>query len=440
MAKRHRSSTTRVVAIACFAFSFFLAPIAEAACTGTPPAIPMFYGDRGNLDRPFVVPGDHAGGGTWVTNGGRVTLTLASCPPAPPPQDFDQKNHVVALVFTPPGGKQRNALLWAANCTAVDEQACSGQLGGGIAKCANTPFVVTGSTGDTGKGLFFDVPVITSAGLPDLTGPATIVVTTKASPGCALGGPIANCKAASLQTPAPIFCVDDLYQAPCSPSPDPVFGNFTVLPELNDYKSLCRDKGDKPSCASSGGLPLRLAIDKRGNALIPIKWVGVLRGKGRPDSDCPPSTDDDACDTRKFAGYTGINAFPGNPAPINLPAGAVGSYNMRGAKFNISITASQTDDGYELRLEGVAHKPKSVLRLPSGADGGAPNQFFNFADRMQGGVGSILLGQSGSPGVCTAASGADEDPPTAPRQRCNSDGECGAGRVCAGFRGFARSY
>jgi hypothetical protein len=437
MAKRYRSSATRIVAIACFSLSFFLAPIAEAACTGDPPTIPMFYGDRGQLDRPFVVPGDHAGGGSWVSNGGRVTLTLASCPPAPPPPDFDLQNHVVALVFTPPGTGQRNALLWAANCTAADEQACSGQLGlGGVAKCAKNAFQVTGDN----RSLFFDVPATTSVGLPDLTGPATIVVTTRPNPRCDLGGPIPNCKAAALQNPPPVFCVDDLHQAPCSPTAHPVFGNFTVLPELNDYKSLCRDKGDKPSCASAG-LPLRLAVDKRGNALIPIKWVGVVKGPGGPDAPCQPSPiDDSGCSRRKFAGYTGINAFPGNTAPINLPAGDVTSYNMRGAKFNIAITASQTDDKLELRLDGVAHKPKSVLRLPSGTNGGPPNQFFNFADRMQGGVGSVLLGQSGGPGVCSTASGADEDPPTGPRQRCNSDGECGAGRVCAGFRGFARDY
>lgn len=180
---------------------------------------------------------------------------------------------------------------------------------------------------------------------------------------------------------------------------------------------------------------MRFAIDKLGNALIPIKWTGVLRGRGNPNAPCPASTDDDACGRRKFVGYTGIDAFPDRPGPIRLSEGvAVKSFNMRGGEFvNVPITASLTSDAMELRLEGEAHKPKGVLRLPSG---GSPHEFFDFRSRMLGSVGPIELRLTGGPGVCQD-NGVEQ--PSAGRVRCDRDDKCGdGGRVCAGVRAFAK--
>jgi hypothetical protein len=420
---------------------------AFAACSTVPPQPQVFRGARGKIDRPFVIPGDGAGGSVWVGNGGRVALTIDGCPA--PTEDFDKGSDVVAIVFTPPSGGPRNALLLAHDCSGVDVGACQGQLqGSGKAVCQKATILVPGGT-DRGKSLAFDMPRLSSvSALPDLAGPATSSVTKKAKPRCDIGSPaVPTCKNAT-QPNAPLFCVDTLYQGdPCtSDSRHAVFGNFTVLPELNNFQKLCRDSGDKPNCLlGNSPTALRFAVDKRGNVLIPFEWTGVLRARGSAGSPCPRGSDQ--CDRRKLRGYTAVDPFPADPAKnvVKLPSGvAVKSFNMQGAEFvpPPAITASVSSDNLEFRLEGEAHKGKSVLRIPSCNDSNpscTPNTFFNFTDRMQGSVGSVPIARTGKQGTCEKV-GAGDEPPTAPRKRCTSDGECGSGSVCAGFRAFARGH
>jgi hypothetical protein len=424
---------------------------AFAACSTVPPKPETFRGAKGRVDRPFAVPGDTGGGSVWVGHGGRVALTIDGCPA--PTGDFDKSTDVVAIVFTPPSGGPRNALLLAHDCAGVDVSACQGQLqGSGKAACAKATILIPGGT-DKGKSLAFDMPALASVNaLPELAGPATIVVTRKDKPRCDIGGAtVPNCKSDTQPNP-PLFCVDDLFQGdPCtSNTRHAVFGNFTVLPELNSFQKLCRDSGDMPKCLlGNAPVNLRFAIDKRGNALIPFQWTGVLRARGSGGSPCPPGSDD--CDRRKLRGYTAVDPFPSDPAKavLQLPAGvSVKSFNMQGAEFvpPPAITAALSSDSLEFRLEGEAHKGKSVLRVPSCDDRNpscAPNSFFNFTGRMQGSVGPVAIARTGQAGVCEKAGAGDEQPggPTpTPRKRCTSDAQCGTAYVCAGFRAFAGGH
>jgi hypothetical protein len=402
---------------------------AGAACSDIPRVPETFRGAKGSIDRPYVTPGDTTGGPEDRSD--RVTLTLDACQPAQ--AVFDEKTDVVAILFTPPAGGTRNALLLATSCTGVDEPACATQLGTGAkAQCVKTP-LHEGSPAGKSRQLWFDVPDLATTSLPNLTGPAAMVVTDKTALRCDIGGQVTpTCKLDSQPKP-PLLCIDDLFSdAGCGTNTaHPVFASFTVLPPTNDYRKLCDNGGPAPSCALDLALAFRFTIDKRGTALLPINWRGVLRARGSSGKPCAL---DDECDTRALEGRTAVEPFSNDPnkTVINLPPGVrVRSFDMRGSEFvpPPSITFGLSADGNELLLEGEAHKGKSIIRIPSCDDRTpcTPNQFFNFTDRLENHVGPIKVRHSGGPGVCNVSGG----------KRCTTDADCGPGVVCTAFRAFA---
>lgn len=395
----------------------------NAACSAVAPAPEILVGAKGSIDRPFVVPGDIPGGGPGGPDGqgGRTVLTLDAC--QPPGAEFDKKDHVVAIVFTPPLGGTRNALLLAQKCTDVDTALCASQLGGGKVECVKTNVLVPGGT-DKGKELAFDVPEIPTA-LGKLAGPAAVVVTKKDELRCDVGSTSVPLCTDTTAAPQPIFCVDDLSQGPCDAAvKHTLFPAFTVLPAINDFQKLCKDSGTFPQCASGVGYKFEFAIDKAGNALVPLRWRGILRAAGGGNAPCTQGQ----CDTRVLQGFTSVDPFPGDPAKevIDLPAGSVKSYNMRGGEFTPppTIHVGISPDLLELRVEGVAHKGKSVLRFPSGAT--APNTYFDFRNRMQNGVGPVDIKRQGGPGVCDGFKGG----------KCLTDADCAPDK-CGQYRAFA---
>lgn len=414
---------------------------ARAGCSNIPAPPVSFRGAKGTVDRPFVIPGDTGGP---ADSGGRVTLILDACQPAA--AVFDPNDHVVALIFTPPSGGARNALLLTKRCDDSVEKACEAQLQpNGKAACVPTTLHVEGGgkSGDD-RLLWFDMPKITAAsGLSDLAGPAAIVVTGKSSLRCDVGGQTTpTCK--SDTTPAsPLVCIDDFFVDPgCGLSfLHPEFGNFTVLPTLNDFQKLCKDEGAAPNCVfdETKAEAVRFAIDKRGNVLLPVNWRGVLRAKGSPTGAA--CTTASACDTRKLRGKSRIDPFLNDPAKdvIKLPSGVVKSFSVRGAEFvpppeiTVGLTNPGSPDQNELLLEGEAHKAKSVVRIPSCDETVSPcvpNSLFNFTDRLANQVGPVTVPRKGGPGICDEPGG----------KKCTSDANCGSGVACAGVRAFALGH
>lgn len=401
---------------------------ARAACSGAPPVPEVFRGAKGSIDRPFVVPGDKPGGGPGNPDGdgGRAALILDSCQPAT--AEFDKQTQVVAIVFNPPSGGTRNALLLAHQCTGVDTTTCANQLGAGSkAVCVKTTVLVSGG-GDKGKVIAIDFPDLPS-GLPEVAGPAAVIVTDKSALRCDIGGSVTPTCKDDTQASPPLFCVDDLFQGTgcASATKHSVFPSFTVLPPMNDFKDLCKDRGDAPHCTPNTAYAFKFAIDKNGNALVPLRWRGILRSIGSGGIACP----DENCDTRVLQGFTSADPFPSDPTKnvIQLPANAVTSFNMRGAEFTPppQIVAALTADMLELKIDGVAHKGKSVLRFPSGNV--TPNAFFDFRDRMKGGVGPIEIQRKGGPGICDRERGG----------ACKTDADC-APDTCGRYRAFAGKH
>src|SRR5262245_58470265 len=99
---------------------------ARAACNVVTPSLSVFPSTLGSTDRPFARPGD------WV---GLTLDPACGASPAFAPDD------VITVVFTPPGGGTRNAVVHQASCVGFEgnpaQAACQAQLGsGGRAFCA----------------------------------------------------------------------------------------------------------------------------------------------------------------------------------------------------------------------------------------------------------------------------------------------------------------
>ena len=269
---------------------------ARASCNIIPPALPTIASTAGAVDRPFARPGD------WV----RVTLEPDGCY-ASPGFDGTPENNVVTVVFTPPNGGTRNALVHKADCTGFDgspeQVACQNQLGaGGRAFCIPVPndtksrLIVPNTTtlrfrfGDSDavlglcNGGVNDNRLCTSnsqcgggtcdrpAGLDDdltFTGPATIAVTE-------VGKPLACNPGCAAQTGF-LACIDDLHaDTKCGSPANATFPHFTALPPPNRYQAICTTPS--PPCTGSRN-DVRFAVDTAGNILMPMDWRGVLVGR-----------------------------------------------------------------------------------------------------------------------------------------------------------------
>lgn len=407
----------------------------HAACSRAPRTPIIFRGVKGTVDRPYVTPGDV--GSNPENHGGRLTLTLDSCQAAG--LAFDKKEHMVALLFAPPGGGPRHALLLAQKCDGVDVATCGSQINApDRARCVKTTIHTRPNADGDNRVLLVEVPETTAAaGFPDLTGPAAIVVTPKSAPACSIGGSIPNCRSATAGG-GPLICIDELFlSVGCTlDNPQPDFTSFTVLPPINDYRRICGPGGAAPACDLAQAAKVRFTVDARGNVLMPLLWRGILRGKGSSGQCSDVAADAGHCDTRLLVGHSAVDGNADTPQPdvITLPPGAtVTSHTMRGEWFEPppAIEVNVSADGTELVLSGQAHKSKSVLRIPSCAGAGCtPNQLFDFTDRLEGGVGAITLTRSGGPGVCDTPGGT----------RCTTNADCAAGVVCAQFRADAGDH
>ena len=252
------------------------APRASAGCNLIPGTAKTFNGAVGATNRPYAAPGE------------TVEIVMRRCDTGSQALTANPADHVVTVIFTPPDGAARHAVVLTAapNCSAINPQlgACNAALGGGTATClAGTTAGLFVADRNDGRHLGFRFPN-TDALLspPDdrhtLAGPATIAVT---APGTPLPCHLAS--ASCTNAPGLIACIDDLFanDGSCGTGvPNDTFPHFTALPLPNDYQTSCFD--ESPPC-SGGGEEVRAALDGAGNLLMPINWGGVnLQAGGTP--------------------------------------------------------------------------------------------------------------------------------------------------------------
>lgn len=420
---------------------------ADAGCNVIPPAVESFRGTLGSTDRPFARPGD------WLRlaldpacHGGSAGFAAAA------------GDHVVTIVFTPPGGP-RNVVALAENCGAVDTATCAARADVESATCLEV-------NGGGAPGLevidsrtlrfrFPDSDGLFRDGDDDLTfsGPATIAVS-------AAGAPL-PCGLASLpctRVDGLRACVDRLRaeNGTCNAQPHAVFGHFTALPPPNDYQRLC--SAPTPPCTGTVD-ELRFTVDAAGNLLVPMDWRGV-----RVDRDAVPVA-------RLLRASIDVEAFEGRGAPIRVPdLESLGSYSPGGIKLPPlfdpqqdptaagSATFFGSTDAEETVLRLARHRtpvdqcagggnaglpcaaasdcPGGVCGAPTcvgGAEAGAACStdfdcpggecgpgLFDFSTRLFDGAGPVLLRL----GACLGGANASAS--------CSDDGDCPGGQ-CGAF-------
>ncbi len=383
---------------------------AQSMCDVIPGVTREFRGALGSLNRPFAIPND---------DGEQILVRLrpvcepnsngfADLPGGLAPED----DYFVTVLFEPPGGGARNAVVLG---TAATQDRCqtlaaqTGALPNGVqVTCASRGFCSGGSNdgglctggadcpggtclappgspdfsiqneciggpsagqacadavqcGEIGACLPFrlrfrfpdtDALVATPDDDRTLTGPAAIAVTPVTDP-----LPVGLASARCADTPGLVACIDELYarDGTCETTPDhidPTFGRFTALPPPNDYQALCTTATPGSPCT---GLQTeaRFAVDAAGNALIPMEYRGVLI-----QADRIPVP-------RLIQGNTKLPAFGTAPAPVTIPSEAfLSSWAPGGQKlppiFTPIADPTATDT---LSLFGSVDAPVGVIRV-----------------------------------------------------------------------------
>ena len=332
----------------------------HAGCNVIPGASQIFRGALGSTNRPFTSPGEF------------VTLRVRPevCDGASDGFSLDPADHVITVLFTPPGGPV-NVVVLAPDCGAI------GTCGGAssttcIDSDAPGPVRVAVADVEDERRLTFRFPDTDGLHLPaaddhTFSGPATIAVTTVGSPlPCGLAAQ--RCVNAS-GTPGLLACVDDLFEADgtCRPVPHGIFGHFTALPPPNDYQALCTGG----PCTGTEN-EIRFTTDAAGNLLVPVDWRGILVRAGSVPVP------------RLLRGTGSVLQSAMISAPIRIPSQEfVDSYTPEGLLlppiFEPQFDPSATGD---VTLFGSTDAPQTVLRFArrsptfqqctGGADSGLP--------------------------------------------------------------------
>jgi len=427
---------------------------AHAACNIIPGTSRTFRGQIGRVDRPFAGPGDFVG----------VSLDAQRCDARRPALGVSTPAHVVTLAFVPAGGGPTHLVVigdLAAPQVQDGLDACEASTGtrphaidvtsAGVAEIADLRGIRT---------LRFRMPDTRPAweggvdGL-DLAGPLRIAVATLADPEpvrCSLR--TAPCaKQRDLHA-----CIDEIYaeDGTCGFASDDTFSHFTALPAPNDYQGLCSTPS--PPCTGTRiDQGLRLAVDRDGNLLLPMDWRGILVDPSFPVA-------------RLLRGRSTIAAFEGSSEPIRLTSNAsLSSFAPEGNRLPPIFEPQAAGDAPEaVTLFGSADAAHTILRVARSfgrCDGGrndgqacatlldcpdatscAPvcvqgardgelcsaaadcpdghcGTLFDFATRLAGGAGPLVVGGKDEPGVCRGGEHAGST--------CASDATCGSGRCSA---------
>ena len=409
------------------------AQIARADCNVIPGTVDQFRGALGTVDRPFAMPDDLV----------EVTVRPAVCDSASGGvQDWnhdgtvDADDHVVTLVFTPPNGGARNAVVLATSCSALTSATCAAGANAGnpcasdsqcpgsacsgpsrLASCeaqlggtATCNAVTSGSDlSVTASGIaekvrfkFPDTDALVGTPTDDetLTGPVKIAVTGAGLPlQCDLAtNPCAGHTGL-------VACIDDLYEidGTCSTQAseiDPTFGSFTALPLPNVYRQVCSTASPGTPCNPTTH-EVRLTVDKAGNALVPMDYAGIYFYLQNGTVHVP----------RLIRGTLSIEAFSGGAFdPIQIPTAGdfLASYSNIGHRLPPLFTPVSGGSSMfgsvdaQIGVIRVARKGPATLVCSAGSNPGAACTsdsqcpggecaLFELRDRLLAGTGPIVI-------------------------------------------------
>ena len=419
---------------------------AHAGCNIIPPAVRTFPGARGVLSRPFAAPGEvlavqlrpQCDGGAIGNDASQYAVTVAF------KADAAQARLVVLATDCAPI-QGRIATCPRAECRQVVEN-----QGIGIA--------------DAPRRLWFLFPDTVGALPPDtdgtpfpgFAGPAAIAVTKLSDPlpcGLATG----SCTSQS----SAVACVEEFFdQSPtCSTTPTAdAFTHFTALPRANVFGNECHER--KPPCNTDARTELRLALDRNGNALIPMSWQGVTVGghqeatlrlvRGAVKWDEPIGIPSNAF----LASYSpdGVRLPPifepifaanGQPKDVVRLFGSTDApYSvLRVARRAGKCTGSQNQDpcSTDADCPGTGGSCQAVcvdggqLGSPCATDAGCPSggrcgKLFDLGGAPVRNAGPVVMKWSKPPRGCRGA----------PDQSCSSATQCSGGSQCARYALFAQ--
>jgi Tol biopolymer transport system component len=402
---------------------------AWAVCNLIPGTTQTFRATLGSINRPFAGPGDS------------VELRVSPlCDAASAGFVAPASELVVSVVFTPPSPAASTVVVLTHDCERI-ETALSACGEPPAVRCLETdPSGLEVTEPDGQRRLRFGFPDTRGfvpaandpAGRLTLAGSAAIAVSTVRDPlPCDLG------RQSCAQQNDLLACVDRLFavDGSCGTTPHETFTHFTALPLPNDYQALCTEPAVPNGPCTGRADQIQFAVDAEGNILLPMDWRGVL----------VPGTVPVA---RLLRGSTMVAAGPAE-GPIQVPSSAfLASYTPDGGKLPPIFAPQRSEHETDaLTLFGTADAPHSVLRVarrsPTGRACAVPGQdagqpctkdgdcrgsdcvpapaLFDFSDRLQGGVGPVVIPRYGA-GVCQ-----DTGNP------CGSDVACGESR-CVSYR------
>ncbi len=373
---------------------------ALANCNVIPAATSDFRSGIGSTNRPFASPDDVV----------EVRVRPAVCDATSSGYvDLDgdgsrSDDHVVTVLFTPPNGGTRNAVVMAESCAGINLAGCNTQLGGGMTTCvevngASIPLGLVVSTPSALQFRFPDTDARLDASNDDrtLAGPAKIVITRRNAP---LACQLSTLRCADLGgntlSNGVVACVDELYEldGTCRRNVeqhDRVFANFSALPPPTSLKRMI----DAP-----GVTEVHITADTAGNLLLPLDYTDVLlRLAGRPFPLLARAS-------------TNLDAFAGGEVDkIAIPSGFAASYSPEGVSLPpVFSPLSDPSSASDSILFGSIDAPRGVLRVvrqacevgsqqglactSSAQCGGDPcvGPHFEVRDRFLSGVGPVALG------------------------------------------------
>jgi hypothetical protein len=324
--------------LAAVALAALLGPIrVRAGCNVIPDPPVFFAGERGFIDRAFLVPGeevrisiDRRGGSPGIldVNGdGRV----------------DDGDVIVAIAFRALTGRSGSTIFIArrpldgGSCW-LKERLCPGHSSR-VSPAEARLTVQTTSDASVVDFLFpardAAGPVVIAIGRSDQAVPRDLDVT-----GCGKGHPEL------------LACIDHVTAA--TPSPSDVSTSPTqliALPKSNDFQGVCGHDVAWPHCKGSAK-EVVCTLDDQGNALIDVKWRGVLRAAGS---------------RRNVRGSSAVRAFANAPGRIFIPnSDYLATSTTAGLTFGtppLFVADDLPTRPNELTLSGQTDKGESVLLI-----------------------------------------------------------------------------
>jgi len=408
-AKRLLSSTRWLplfAALATTALTIGLTPgPAEAGCNQIPVLTTQtWHGYRGSIDTVFGHPDNP------TTTPDLVKVGIHGCKAA---TIENGKDYVVTVLFEPPGAGTRNmvALTAKADCSPMSANDCDPKKKNNLHCVCGAKAGIKVNTDNTLEFRFPDtdgLATVTTVG--GLTGPATIAVVPYSNFSLPWG--LKNSRCQDSGAPSNLAaCVDEIFKPGSCSDLNRTYSHFTALPAMNNWKKVCKTSWyefTKPYCDDEA-VEVRLTVDQNGNALLPIRWEGVLKDEDSTSGAAKKKKN------REVEGRTDIRKTTDDDAIIiQVPSEAyLTSHMPKGGGWPGNVKFDPDPDDDWLVLSGESDVSESVLRISrrnciriandkptktsctsdTDCDAGQEcgTSLFNFDDRLTGGVGPVVI-------------------------------------------------